>query len=138
MELELDDYEWEELRAEAVFKKALSSLLAVGMGTIVEDQIAYAVLMASYYLPGNIEMHGYVRHDRKGILKLNKLLPLVNIANRPIVLDLESRLGYREHFDWVFELELDHQYNERVSFRLNFQADDRGDKSSSLGVKISF
>ena len=137
VELEVDQYELDNLLIEATFKKHLGQFLSVGAGIVVEDQKTYAALVSAYNLPGNIAMSGYIRHDGKAIVRLNKHVPLINIAGRPLVLELSSELSQKDQFGWIFELGLGYSYNERVVFGIDFENEDNH-KSMGVGIKVKF
>ena len=134
MELEVDEYDIDNFEAEAMFKRYLNRFLSVGAGAVVEDQKVYAALTAAYNLPGNIEMEGYIRHDGKAVVRLTKTLPITERIN----LDLTPEFSYKDDFKWSFDSELYYNYNERVSFGVNYRRDEDGDDSVGFGIKIRF
>ena len=137
LKLEIDQYELNNLEVEGIFKKYLHRFFALGGGALIEDKKAYAALVTAYTLPGNIKMEGYLRHDGKAMVKLNKHIPLITIKNRLLVLDLEPKLSYKDQLKWGFKLGLDYRYSKRVFFRFNLKTR-KNNKSMGAGIKIKF
>ncbi|MCY4644696.1 MAG: multicopper oxidase domain-containing protein [Bacteriovoracales bacterium] len=135
IEIEVDQYDLDHLRGEAIFKKYLNRFFSSGVGTVIEDQKVYVALVGAYNLPGNVEMVGYLRHDGKAAIKLKKHIPLAVIFNRALMLDLEPRLNYDGQFE--SKVELHYIYNERIEFGINLESHD-GDRSTGLGIKVNF
>jgi hypothetical protein len=138
MELEVDEYDIDNFEAEVMFKRYLDRFFAVGTGVVVEDQKVYAALTAAYNLPGNVEMEGFLRNDGKAIVRLRKSIPLVEFRGRPIVLDLEPEVSYKDQFDWNFRTEANYVLSRRTSIGLNFSTDKNGNNSVGFGIKIRF
>ena len=133
-ELEIDKYDIDTLEAEAIFKKYIYRFLAIGVGAVYEDKKTYAVLTVTYNLPTAIMMDGYIRHDGTAVVKLIKILPLT----KRLSLDLNPEFTYKDDFKWSFDSEFHYNYNERVSFGVNYKRDENGDDSVGFGIKNYF
>ena len=134
MELEIEEYDIDDLQVETIFKRYIDRFLSVGMGIIYDDQKIYTALAIAYNFPGKIEMEGYIRHDGKAVIKLTKVLPIT----AKLSLDLIPKFSYKDDFKWSFKPEFSYHYNENFSFGFIYQRDEEGQKSVGFGMKIRF
>ena len=165
IEIEIEEYDFNDfsrnldnLELEAIWRKYVDDLLALGGGVVYKHQRAYAALAAVYNLPGNTELEGYVRHDGKVKIKFIKEIPIserFELRLEPKLKSVEdteledhARLhpghhhghnhGPQPFMDWSLKTEFYYNYNEKLSIGTNYVRGNNQQNSAGIGFKIQF
>jgi hypothetical protein len=133
-ELELDENQIKNLDGEIILKKVIDNWTRVGTGIMIEDQKVYAALMTSYRAKNDIMVSGYLRHDGKAIIRLNKSF---QISDR-VSLNLTPEINYKNKVGAEVEALLNYQVTKRFSINANATASKDDKNTVGVGFSLSF
>jgi hypothetical protein len=101
---------------------------------MIEDQKVYAALMTSYRAKNDIMVSGYLRHDGKAIIRLNKSF---QISDR-VSLNLTPEINYKNKVGAEVEALLNYQVTKRFSINANATASKDDKNTVGVGFSLSF
>lgn len=135
LELEIDQYDLDNLEADLLFKRYFSKYLSVILGAEYDESSIYGLFGVQYMLPLNVEMQGYVRSDGMVVVKLKKEIPLTS----RLALELEPTFEYlNNELDFEMEAGLNYAFSERWEAGVTYGYSEDDGHSVSFGIRFKF
>tara|TARA_Y100000590_G_scaffold470776_1_gene670471 strand:- start:96153 stop:98381 length:2229 start_codon:yes stop_codon:yes gene_type:complete len=135
LNIEIDEYDIDNLEADLLFKRYFSRFLAGVIGAEYDENSIYGLLGVQYMLPLNVEMLGYVRTDGKVIVKLRKEIPLTS----RLALELEPTIEYLSNeIEFGMEAGLNYVINERWEAGITYGYDEQEGHRVGFGIRFKF
>ncbi len=131
LKLEVNEWEIEDLEAEAIFKRYLTNYFSIYTGAEFKDREFGAIVGLAYQLPMQIEVSGHTSIDGKVTVRLKKSIPIFS----RLVLEPEVEYGTREQ--WTFESKLLYRVTNQIRAGAFYQFNTER-KDHSIGVGMSF
>jgi hypothetical protein len=136
MKVEMDKYDPRTIDGQTLFRRYLSTFLAVVGGAEYEDQRLMAVLGMAYRLPMIVDVTTYVRTDGKVMLVLKKQIPVV--GRLTLELNPEIRFGGKEGVTYQLENELNYRVTNRVKVGVFQKYSDELGNTVGAGISVLF
>ncbi len=133
--LEMDQYDVNNLDGEVLFKRYIDRFLNIYAGVEYDDGQMHSVLGAAYTVPLRVEVKTHLRSDGKLIVSLSKMFPIT----KRVSIDFSGRgaFGINDAPEWEFNSGLYYQMSPRTSVGVNYRYDTNIGPTVGVGLRVN-